>query len=214
MKKIMKKILVILASIFLINWSQNLSSPEYCSGIINLYPHGEERVIDIKIGSSKVVANNKEIKVFRKPLTEDVKENDFIEYFIDLKRISKIETDQVEPIATYDKKEYVNIKITSPSNISVNCIIPKSQELVCKLKNTGWTASYPFNKIKNVIIEHCAEIQEASDEIKKSKEVVVSNLKRATDELENYTDKKIIDLKHRANNVLEDFKNSAKNEKA
>lgn|SRR3990167_61861 len=211
MKNLIKIAIITCCSFLLINWSQNLSSPEYCSGVIRLPNGQEEKVIDIKMGSSKVVAENKDIKIFRKPASEDTKENDFIEYFIDLKRVNKIESDQVTPLSTYDKKEYVNIKVVSPSNVSVDCIIPKSHELVCKLKNTGWTASYPFHKIKEVVIEHCAEIQETSDGIKKSKEVAVNDLKRAVDELEKHqTDRKLTDLKHRADNVLEDFRNQVK----
>lgn len=212
MNKVVRVSLLICSSFLIINWSKNLSSPEYCSGLVNLYPNGQETVIDIKIGSSKAVADNRDIIVYRKPTSENVTEKDLIEYHIDLKRVSKIETDQVTPVSIYDKKEYVNIKVASPSNISVDCVIPKSHELICKLKNTGWTASYPFNRIKEVIIHHCAEIQETCDDTRKSKEVAVNDLKRAVDELEKHHqhDRKIKDLKHRADNVLEDIKNSVK----
>lgn len=219
MKKVLKIMILNISCIFLINMSENLSSPEYCSGTIYVLPNSEEKIIDIKIGTSKAVAENRDIKVYKQPHldpckqdeSEKIKEKDLVEYHIDLKRVSKIEVEQVEPIATYGDQEYVKIKVISPTGVSIDCIIPKKYELICKLKNTGWTASYPFNKIKHVIIEQCAEIQETSNEAKKCKEVAVNDLKRACEELEKHMpDKKLNDLKHRASNVLEEIKNTVK----
>lgn len=221
MKKFLTIISISASCLFLINMSENLSSPEYCSGTIYVLPNSEEKIIDIKIGTSKAIAGNRDIKVYKQPHVdksqenkenkEKIKEKDLVEYHIDLKRVSKIEVEQIEPIVTYGDQEYVKIKVISPTGVSIDCIIPKKYELICKLKNTGWTASYPFNKIKHVIVEQCAEIQETSNESKKCKEVAVNDLKRACEELEKHTpDKKLNDLKHRANNVLEEIKNTVK----
>ena len=215
MLKSAKKLLFVLISatlsLFLLNWSQNLSSPEYCSGTVYFPDSKTEKVIDIKIGTSKAVADNKDIKFYRKPASTDIKEKDFIEYHIDLKRISHIETNQVEPVTEYEKKEYVNVKVVSPSGIEIECVVPKDQELMYKVKSTGWTSRHPFNTIKKIAIEHCAELQETTDDSRKSKEVAVNDFKRACDELEKHqADRQLKNLRHNAENVLENLKNNTK----
>lgn len=167
MKKIFQIFLLVTASLVIANWTKQASSPQYCYGKITLAERTKEgspkvdELKDIRIGSSKDLSDNKGITVYRKPQDKKTRPEDYIEYMFDLNKISKIEVVKEEPIFKYDDTEYVNILVTSSKvneeSKPVACIIPKEKEIIGKLKTTGWTASYPFDKILKLEMQQCVE---------------------------------------------------------
>lgn len=205
-------IFIIPFSFFLINWSQQNKNTEYCYGIVTFPDGKKEEIVDIKIGRTKSTADNTGIKIFKRP-TEATKKDDFIEYHFDLKKISKIELDAHTATAVYDNHEYVHIKIYSPSEeIYADCIIPKEEELIAKVKHTGWTVSYPFNKIRKIEILTCTEDHHSQhEEATSAKETTLLNLEKSLQELEKINKKEhnqeIKDLQEKTSAILESIKN-------
>jgi len=169
---------VFIVCLFCCNLSKQESSPQYCSGVVLLNQNApEEKVVDIKIGTSAGSSDNKGIKVYRKPNQQNLKPQDYIEYIFDLENVSKIAVHQQDPVFTYinkdknEKRDYINIAITNRAgNVTVDCIIPKDTLLIAKVQNTGWTATYHFDTLNEVIIHGCASIETALTTVKTPKD--------------------------------------------
>lgn len=212
----MKKIslfFIIPFSFLVINWSKQNVNTDYCYGKVTLVDGKTEEIVDIKIGRTVSTAENIGIKVYRKP-TEATKKVNFIDYMFDLKKISKIELDMQQPTAMYDDQEYTTINIYSPSNkISRLCIIPKEEKIIAKIKNTGWTVEYPFNKVKQLIISQCSDEQPIQQNIQ-AEETAVLNLEKSLQEIKKIntrrSKKELKELEAKTEEVLEKIKNDIK----
>jgi len=150
MQKISKFLLFISIPIFLVNLSKQSSITKYCSGEV-FFKNSSEKVVDIKIGSSKINATNKDIIVYKIPENQNHK---LIKYEFNLDKIKEIQAQQ-NPNYTHNNEEYFKIKVLTKSNQTIDCIIKKDEQLIAKVKDTGWSVSYPFDQIKKVVIDTC-----------------------------------------------------------
>lgn len=196
---------IIAYSFLVINWSQTNKKNDYCYGSVTLLDGKKEELVDLAIGRTKATAENSSIVFYRRPTTA-TKKSDFIEYHVDLRKLKKITLDQEMPTGVYDDHEYVHVTIHSPTGQEVPCIIQKEYELIAKIKNTGWTVSYPLQKLSIVEVHACYDDQTADhQDHAPAQETAVLNLEKALEDLEK-TAKKCGSNKNQLKNLMLDTK--------